>query len=90
MAGQLIGVFPDRETADHAIALLKDAGVTSERENAERYEDPAYYDSQLPQAATYVSAGAGEKPEQVRAMMLQAGALQVREYEAEGGARPIG
>ena len=52
----------------------------------ERYEDPAYYDSQLPQAATYVSASAGEKPEQVRAMMLQAGALQVR----EGGTRPIG
>jgi hypothetical protein len=89
MARLVIGIFPDRETADHAASLLERGGMQVIRESVEQFGDPAYYRDHLPQgSAAIVVVRPLEREAEARSIMMHAGALQLQGHGSEG--RPTG
>ncbi|MDB5058226.1 MAG: hypothetical protein JWO59_1698, partial [Chloroflexi bacterium] len=89
MTRQVTGYFPDRETADHALAMLESAGLQVARTNVEDFGDPAYYEGQLPQGATAITVeNPADRVAEVRCTMMHGGDLQLVGHGVEG--RPTG
>lgn len=82
MIGQtLTALFPDRESADHAIAELQHAGFNPSRLNAEDFERAEYYLHQMPQGATLVSVDPGEQTTKVRAILGRLGGEELADQQ---------
>jgi hypothetical protein len=77
MAQMITGLFPDRETAEHAMSRLEAIGLHPARMNAEDFDRPDYYTGQMPQGATLISVDAVGCGEDVRRIILEAGGRDV-------------
>jgi hypothetical protein len=77
MNDSIAAVFPDRETADHALRQLQDAGFEPRRTNAEDFERPEYYLHQMPQGATLISVEAGARAAEAQAILDRLGGTNV-------------
>jgi hypothetical protein len=79
MARQVVGIFPDRESADHALQLLEPLGVAVTRDNVEAYGNPEYYEGQLPQGATaLIVEHSGRHEPEIRKIMMRTGAMKLQ------------
>ncbi|HWE61828.1 MAG TPA: hypothetical protein VHB98_08960 [Chloroflexota bacterium] len=85
MAQMLTAVFPDRETAEHAMSRLQAIGLQPARMNAEDFERPEYYTNQMPQGATMVSVDAAGHWDEAQRIVVETGG-RVVEAVAEGKA----
>lgn len=77
MAQMVTGLFPDRETAEHAMRRLEALGFETTRLNAEDYDRPDYYTNQMPQGATLISVDAGGRADAALRVMRETGGREV-------------
>jgi hypothetical protein len=73
MAQLITGLFPDRETAEHAMSRFEALGLRATRTNAEDFERAEYYKSQMPQGATLVTVETAERMEDVLRIIVECG-----------------
>jgi hypothetical protein len=78
MNDSIAAVFPDRETADHALRQLQDAGFEPYRTNAEDFERPEYYLHQMSQGTTLISVETGARAAEAQAILDRLGGTNVR------------
>jgi hypothetical protein len=77
VAQLITGLFPDRETAEHAMSRFEALGLRATRTNAEAFDRPEYYKNQMPQGATLVSVEAVERAEDVLRIIVECGGRSV-------------